>query len=480
MPETSAPARVSRRRLALAAALVLSLFLAVTNALIQAPAAAAAGSPILVIAAHPDDETLGAAGVIDAAVAAGRPVYVAVVTNGALPGVAGPSASSVCGATAGAASGEALLGLTRERESEAAMAYLGGGAIPWTNSLVSTHVFFLGYPDGGGLATDGIAGISQGLSVSDDLGIGTYADSGDSSNVNCNGDFHFLKDGSHALFTQANLQGDISDVIAAVHPGDIYTHAVFDGHPDHAAVARDVLQAVQSLGLTTTVHATLIHHLEQAGCLAGSAWFWPNPEQVTDPAARATPTDPFLAPPLFASNSFSVGAPSSHCPASDSDTPVGTDWGPWGAPNEIDPVPADMTPADLSLNHKWQAILKYQTQLGTCPANVASCGYLYAFIKSDEFFWSYSFGAGAKPAPLSWPGISGSGHGVGDTLTPNNATTGTWANTPTGYVDQWVRCDPVGELSSCSDIAGATGPDPDRRPATRSSVPMPARPCASR
>ena len=219
MPETSAPARVSRRRLALAAALVLSLFLAVTNALIRAPAAAAAGSPILVIAAHPDDETLGAAGVIEAAVAAGRPVYVAVVTNGALPGVAGPSASSVCGATAGAASGEALLGLTRERESEAAMAYLGGGAIPWTNSLVSTHVFFLGYPDGGGLATDGIAGISQGLSVSDDLGIGTYADSGDSSNVNCNGDFHFLKDGSHASFTQANLQGDISDVIAAVQPG---------------------------------------------------------------------------------------------------------------------------------------------------------------------------------------------------------------------------------------------------------------------
>ena len=50
--------------------------------------------------------------------------------------------------------------------------------IPWTNSLVSTHVFFLGYPDGGGTTTQGIAGISQGLSVSDDAGIGTYADSG--------------------------------------------------------------------------------------------------------------------------------------------------------------------------------------------------------------------------------------------------------------------------------------------------------------
>ena len=103
--------------------------------------------------------------------------------------------------------------------------------------------------------------------------------------------------------------------------------------------------------------------------------------------------------------------------------------------------------------------MKYQTQLGGCPANVASCGYLYAFVKSDEFFWSYSFGAAAKPAPLSWPTISGTGHAVGSMLTPNHATAadGTWANAPTSYAYQWVRCDPVGELTSCSDIVGATG-----------------------
>ena len=435
--------------------LALSLGLAV-----GVPAALADSSPVLVIVAHPDDETLGAAGVIESALAAGRPVYVAVVTNGATAGSAGSSSTAVCGAATGTPSGVALLGLTRERESESALAYLGGGTtvgtglIPWTNSLVSTHVVFLGYPDGGGTTSQGIAGISQGLSVSDDAGIGTYADSGDSTNHNCNGDYHFLRFGTHGSFTQASLQGDISDVIDQVRPGDIYTHVVFDGHPDHAAVARDVLQAVQTLGLTTTVHGTLIHHLEQAGCLAASAWFWPNPEQVSDPAARATPSLPFLAPPLFA------GAPSSHCPASTSDTPVGSDWGPWGAPNEIDPVPADMALTDLTQNHKWQAISKYHTQMSGCPANVASCGYLYAFIKSDEFFWTYSFGAAAKPAPLSWPGISGTGHAVGNTLTPNHATAadGTWANAPTGYAYQWVRCDPVGELTSCSDIAGATGP----------------------
>ena len=387
---------------AVAGAGLLLLALAVGLA-VGGPAAAADPSPVLVIAAHPDDETLGSAGVIEAALAAGRPVYVVVVTNGAGAGWSGSSSTSVCGAATGLPSGVALLGLTRERESEAALAYLGGGTsvgtglIPWTDSLVSTHVFFLGYPDGGGTTTQGIAGISQGASVSDDAGIATYADTGDLTNQNCNGDYHYLKYGVHGSFTPASLQGDITDVIAAVQPGDIYTHVVFDGHPDHAAVARDVLQAVQTLGLTTTVHGTLIHHLEQAGCLAASAWFWPNPEQVSDPAARATPSMPFLAPPLFA------GAPSSHCPASTTDTPVGSDWGPWGTPNEIDPVPADMAVADLSQNRKWQTLLKYKTQLTGCPANVASCGFFYAFIKSDEFFWTYSFGASAKPAPCPGP-----------------------------------------------------------------------------
>jgi GlcNAc-PI de-N-acetylase len=46
-----------------------------------APTPAAPGA-VLVVAAHPDDEALGAAGVIARAVADGRPVFVAVVTNG--------------------------------------------------------------------------------------------------------------------------------------------------------------------------------------------------------------------------------------------------------------------------------------------------------------------------------------------------------------------------------------------------------------
>ncbi len=107
MPKTFPPARVSRRRLAVAAVLVFSVLLAVTTALIRAPAAAAAGSPVLVIVAHPDDEALGFSGVIESALAAGRPVYVAVVTNGAA--VVSPIHSPVCGAADGGPAGFAEL-----------------------------------------------------------------------------------------------------------------------------------------------------------------------------------------------------------------------------------------------------------------------------------------------------------------------------------------------------------------------------------
>ena len=112
---------------AVAGTALLLLALSVGLAVGVPEAAAANSSPVLVIAAHPDDETLGAAGVIESAVAAGRPVYVAVVTNGATAGAAGTSSTGVCGAATGTPSGVALLGLTRERESEAAIAYLGGG-----------------------------------------------------------------------------------------------------------------------------------------------------------------------------------------------------------------------------------------------------------------------------------------------------------------------------------------------------------------
>src|SRR5438093_832547 len=85
----------------------------------------ALGARLLVLAPHPDDEVLGAAGVIDAAVHRGAEVRVVVATDGEV----GPDKSHAGGA------------LARERRDETrhALADLGVGA---------NAVTFLGYADG--------------------------------------------------------------------------------------------------------------------------------------------------------------------------------------------------------------------------------------------------------------------------------------------------------------------------------------------
>ncbi len=82
--------------------------------------------PILVLAPHPDDETLGCGGLIATAVALGRAVHVLVLTDGT-----GSHPRS-------AAYPAAMLRALREAESRQAAAALG---------LSESHVQFLGLPD---------------------------------------------------------------------------------------------------------------------------------------------------------------------------------------------------------------------------------------------------------------------------------------------------------------------------------------------
>ena len=72
------------------------------------------------IAAHPDDESLGMAGIIDRAKAAGRRVYVAIVTNGEGADVDEP-AGNYCGAPADAARGGRATACCATREARSAM-----------------------------------------------------------------------------------------------------------------------------------------------------------------------------------------------------------------------------------------------------------------------------------------------------------------------------------------------------------------------
>ena len=333
-------------------------------------AAVTSANAVLVVVAHPDDEALGFAGVIESAVAQGRPVYVAVVTNGDASQLG--SDTGYCGASSGAPATTAHYGLRRDGETLAAMSLLG---LVRTSDPASTRVFFLGYPDGG-LQTIASSGAGW---TGDATGLHrTYAEDGDGSNSSCNGDLHYQLSGMHAPLSASGLSGDLDSLIALTRPADVYTNAAFDGHPDHATLHQFVVDAVQRSGLTPVVHSTLMHPSGSGSCMAQSAYMWPNPSDPAgvNPNGRFTPTLDVTGPPTPVCSS----------------SPTGQSWGSAGPPSELAAVPADMRSTDPSTNKKWQVISQYASQIN-CTVNPdgtyqASCGYMRAFVKAHEFFWT--------------------------------------------------------------------------------------------
>jgi LmbE family N-acetylglucosaminyl deacetylase len=229
-------------------------------------------------------------------------------------------------------------------------------------------------------------------------------------------------------------------LLALVHPVDIYTHLASDGHPDHVTVSKQVVAAVQRAGLSVTIHSMLQHPEGTGGCMFLSAYQWPNPADAGDPYARFTPLLDVTAPPTPACSS----------------TPTGTSWGTAGPPDELQPVPADMQATTESSNLKWQVISRYASQIDCVLRSDGtyhpSCGYMRAFVKANEFFWTRRIdGGGSVPVSSGLPVISGAAV-VGQSL---SASTGTWSGSPSSYAYQWQSCDAAG--AGCAAVAGATG-----------------------
>ena len=314
---------------------------------------------VLVVVAHPDDEALGFAGVIAHHRAAGRRVRVAVVTNGDATSY-GRLPLRFCGAPRGRGASIARFGTCRNRETVDAMQLLG---LMWSLEAKASDVLFLGYPNyaletiaaAGEPWTDDATGLHQ-----------TYALG--ASWRSCDGDLRYLVDGRHSKLSAADLDADVRLLLELTEPADVYTHVDFDGHPDHAETSRRVTAALDALGMEATVHATLIHPESSGGRMFDSANEWPNPAdaEVSSPFDRFTPQLGFEPPP-----------PS---------------WGPLGAPNELVEVPAAMADLDPARNLKWQVISRHASQI-VCRPNRdgtfhASCGYMRAFVKRHEFFWT--------------------------------------------------------------------------------------------
>jgi LmbE family N-acetylglucosaminyl deacetylase len=283
-----------------------------------------------------------------------------------------------CGAGTGAASKSAALGLRRAAESVAALQILG---VHWSADPRRSDVLLLGYPDLGltqiAAAESSWPGDAAGLHH-------TYAEDFDGVGATCNGDLRYLLEGRHAELTAHMLAADLDAVLDLTHPADVYTHADFDGHPDHGEVSRQVVAALARSLRPAVLHTTLIHPEGTGDCMPLSAERWPNPPLGDDgPFARFTPALDVTAPPL------------PPCAI----RPEGAGWGPLGPPDELVEVPPEMQVTEPDGNLKWRAIASYVSQVDCTRQDDgryhASCGYMRAFVKRHEFFWTRRLGDAA-------------------------------------------------------------------------------------
>ena len=177
-----------------------------------------ANSKILVIAPHPDDDILIAAGVTYAATQRGEQVSIVYVTNGDNLGLANGN-------------------LRQDEAVNAQTLNLG---------TRESDLIFLGYPDGGLQSMYvNYPKESDRFLTANSGQVATYAHRGLGGT-----DYHNFRYGTHANYNVFNLVKDLRDIIDTLRPDHIVTVAEFDGHPDHSTtykVTRDAILAITAL-----------------------------------------------------------------------------------------------------------------------------------------------------------------------------------------------------------------------------------------
>jgi LmbE family N-acetylglucosaminyl deacetylase len=216
---------------------------------------------LLVIAPHPDDETLGFAGLIDAYSQAGKPVSVVVVTDGDAyceacrfwksSSVAGPMCNAEELSNFATAEVDSLAEVRRS-ESAAAAAILG-----------RSPPRFLGYPD------TGLAAAWR------NLGEGKTAEplrrsdfSGCTSCETCG-----YAEGPRTTLNAETLLASLRELIAAAPDGALIatTHRL-DGHPDHAALGNFV-RRVNGEGTSPHPIAYAVIHARTKNTANSDCWY---------------------------------------------------------------------------------------------------------------------------------------------------------------------------------------------------------------
>ena len=198
------------------------------------PPAAEPECDLVVVAPHPDDETLIAGGVLTAARERGERVAVIVVTNG----------DFTCERD----------GHVRQAETVTALSRLG---------VAEEDVHFLGYPDGwlAGLGADPLPPIPRrAVDGSCEKRSGTYAERGAAGT-----DEHRARTGAAGTYDARSLEEDLAALLGRLRPHDLYVTHPLDSHPDHAATYAYVRRALDRLGgVPPRLHRAVVH--------AGPCW----------------------------------------------------------------------------------------------------------------------------------------------------------------------------------------------------------------
>jgi N-acetyl-1-D-myo-inositol-2-amino-2-deoxy-alpha-D-glucopyranoside deacetylase len=194
---------------------------------------ASLGARILVIAPHPDDETLACGGLIHQAVAGGRLVRVVLLTNG--DGFRRIVGGYRVHGDHDASDAFVRLGTARAAEATAALGVLG---------VPASDVTFLGYPDGS----------LRDLLTSDwQDGVGLGAPNG------CRAVPYPFALSPGSPYSGADLASDLAHVIADAAPTTVIYPDAEDENDDHRTTNAFVTLALDQAGFTGARYTYLVH-----------------------------------------------------------------------------------------------------------------------------------------------------------------------------------------------------------------------------
>lgn len=214
---------------------------------------------VVVFAPHPDDEVIGAGGVVQRALETGKHVRIVFATNG--DGYPQAASALLHKAIPLLRNADYLhLAAARQHEAIAADHVLGVSA---------SDLVFLGYPDGV------LAEVNADTE-------GEPVQSPTTGRTTTYGpveiDYHTLAYGRPAAYTRAAILTDVEELLRKSRPTQVYVTDSADQHPDHKATYDLVSDAIAAIRFRGTFLTFVVH--------SGPGWPWPQ---------GATPDSPFEA-----------------------------------------------------------------------------------------------------------------------------------------------------------------------------------------